>query len=86
MFQYFMVSESWWYVVRFTMNISLKMSDLTCFVFIAIKRQWSLKCILKLEGFAKTIGFLLCRDLQMYNSLLIACNMCQSYLFVQISY
>ena len=50
---------------RFSMNISFKMSVL-CFVVIIIvikKRQWCLECILKFEGFAKTIGFLLCRDL-----------------------
>ena len=33
-----------------------------CFV-IAIKRQWCLECILWIEGFAKTKGFLLRRDL-----------------------
>ena len=32
-------------------------------LFIAIKRQWCLECILKLEGFAKTIDFMLRRDL-----------------------
>ena len=35
-------------------------------LFIAIKkRQWCLECILKFEGFAKTIDFLLCSDLLM---------------------
>ena len=43
---------------------NFKMSDFSCLVVIAIKRQWCLECILKLEGFAKTIGFLLRRDLQ----------------------
>ena len=48
---------------RFTTNINFKMSVL-CFVIIAIKkRQWCLECILKLEYFAETTLFLLCRDL-----------------------
>ena len=33
------------------------------FLFIAIKRQWCLRCILKFEGFAKTKDFLLRSDL-----------------------
>ena len=42
-------------------------SKCQCFVFIAIKmRQWCLECILKIEGFAKTKGFLLRRDLQLF--------------------
>ena len=53
-------------VVNFQ-NIGLKMSDFSALLFIAIKRQWSLECILKLEGFAKTKGLLLCRDLQNIN-------------------
>ena len=36
-------------------------------LFIAIKRQWCLECILWIEGFAKTKGFLLCSDLQPSN-------------------
>ena len=32
-------------------------------LFIAFKRQWCLECILKFEGFAKTIDFLLRSDL-----------------------
>ena len=45
----------------------VKMSDFTCFLVIAIKRQWCLACILKFEGFPKTIDFPLCRDLQYLN-------------------
>ena len=47
-----------------------RFSKCQCFiVFIAItKRQWCLECILKLKGFARTKGFLLCRDLQQLNS------------------
>ena len=45
----------------------VKMSDFACFVVIAIKRQWWLNCILKFEGFAKTIDFPLCRDLHRNN-------------------
>ena len=34
-------------------------------------RQWCLECILKFEGFAKTKGFLLCRDLHGIKDLLM---------------
>ena len=44
------------------------MSDFTWFVVITIKRQWCLECILKFEGFAKTKGFLLRRDLHAVNT------------------
>ena len=40
------------------------------FLFIAIKRQWCLRCILKFEGFAKTKGFLLRSDLLILNELI----------------
>ena len=51
-------------LVVISQNIDLKMSDFSALLFIAIKRQWCLECILKFEGFAKTKGFLLQRDLQ----------------------
>ena len=56
--------RSWWfmYVLLFVLidfqNVSAS------WLFIAIKRQWCLECILWIEGFAKTKGFLLCSDLQ----------------------
>ena len=49
-----------------------RFSKCHCFAWLLLllqlKRQWSLECILKLEGFAKTKGFLLCRDLQQLNT------------------
>ena len=40
------------------------------FLLLQLKRQWCLECILKLEGFAKTKGFLMRSDLQKNNPLM----------------
>ena len=46
---------------------SIDFQNVSSFVtIIAIKRQWCLECILKLEDLAKTIDFLLRRDLLSY--------------------
>ena len=51
----------------YVLNIFSKCQCFVWFVFIVIKmRQWCLECILKIEGFAKTKGFLLRRDLQLF--------------------
>ena len=56
-----------------------------CFVVvIAIKRQWSLECILKLEGFAKAIGFLLHRDLHLYMETSMGLSTTLSYVYTQV--
>ena len=52
------------YVLLFVSIDFQNVSALWLFLFIAIKRQWCLECILKFEGFAKTIDFLLRSDLQ----------------------
>ena len=58
--------RSWWFVCIVVASIDFQnVSASWLSLFIAIKkRQWCLECILKFEGFAKTIDFLLCSDLQ----------------------
>ena len=51
------------YVLLFVSIDFQNVSASWLFLFIAIKRQWCLECILKIEGFAKTIDFLLRSDL-----------------------
>ena len=52
--------RSWWFMYVF---VWIDFQNVSASLFIAIKRQWCLECILKFEGFAKTIDFLLCSDL-----------------------
>ena len=56
--------RSWWFMYVF---VWIDFQNVSASLFIAIKRQWCLECILKLEGFAKTKGFLLRSDLQINN-------------------
>ena len=58
------------YVLLFVSIDFQNVSASWLFLFIAIKRQWCLECILKIEGFAKTIDFLLRSDLHSNNELL----------------
>ena len=54
--------RSWWFVCIIVVSIDFQNVSAS-WLFIAIKRQWCLECILKFEGFAKTIDFLLQSDL-----------------------
>ena len=63
--------RSWWFICIIVVA-SIDFQNVTAswlFLFIAIKRQWCLECILKFEGFAKTKGFLLRSDLLEFNLL-----------------
>ena len=67
--------RSWCFVCIVVVSIDFQnVSASWLSLFIAIKkRQWCLECILKFEGFAKTIDFLLCSDLLTYMVPFILC-------------